>query len=35
MLCIIQLDESQVKEKNARIQLPSYLSVDKEITDQP
>lgn len=35
MICIIQLDEAQLVEKNARIQLPEYLNVEKEITDQP
>lgn len=33
MICIIQLDEAQLVEKNARIQLPEYLNVEKEITD--
>ena len=35
MICIIQLDEAQLVEKNARIQLPDYLNVEKEITDVP
>ena len=35
MICIIQLDETQLKDQNRRIQLPSYLEVDREITDLP
>ena len=35
LICILQLDTDQVAENNTRIQLPEYLTVDKEITDMP
>jgi len=35
MICILQLQESQLAEKNRRIQLPDYLTVSEEITDMP
>jgi len=34
MICVLQLDQDALTEQNKRIQLPSYLDVDKEITDQ-
>lgn len=35
MICILQMNETQLAEKNMRIQLPSYLQVEEEITDKP
>ena len=35
MICIIQLDEAKLAEMSKRIQLPEYLEIESEITDQP
>ena len=35
MICVVQLDEEKIQQQNQQIQLPSYLDVDKEITDLP
>lgn len=35
MICILQLNETQLAEKNMRIQLPAYLEIQEEITDKP
>ena len=35
MICIIQLDEAQMKESSRRFQLPEYLEIEREITDLP
>ena len=35
MICIIQLDQNKMEDAAERIQLPDYLNVEREITDQP
>ena len=35
MICVIQLDEARLMEKNERIKPPQYLCIEKEITDMP
>lgn len=35
MICILQLNETQLAEKNMRIQMPDYLEIEEEITDKP
>ena len=35
LIVIFQLNETQLAEKNMRIQLPVYLEIEKEISDIP
>ena len=35
MICVIQVDDSQIQNEDAAIKLPDYLDVEKEITDLP